>query len=55
MSAEDAAIPWEAFPVGSVAGGSIGAREEYGLTIDLAADRNVVGLVSKSQVPLFRT
>ncbi len=50
-NADDAAIPWGAFPIGSVAGGTANEREEYGLTVDLAADRNVVGLVSAEQVP----
>ena len=50
-NADDAAIPWGAFPIGSVAGGVANEREEYGLTVDLAADRNVVGLVCAEQVP----
>lgn len=47
---EEAAIPWDAFAIGSVASGAAHAQEDYGLTVDLAADDNVVGLVSPGQV-----
>ncbi len=49
-SAEEAAIPWHAFAIGSIASGATHAQEDYGLTVDLAADDNVVGLVSPGQV-----
>jgi hypothetical protein len=49
-SPEDAAIPWNAFPVGGVTAGAVHAHEEFGVTVDLLADENVVGLISPGQV-----
>ena len=51
---EDAAIPWDAFPIGGVTAGAVHAHEEFGVTVDLLADENVVGLISPGQVP-FRS
>lgn len=49
-SPEDAAIPWDAFPIGGVTAGAVHAHEEFGVTVDLLADENVVGLISPGQV-----
>jgi hypothetical protein len=47
---EDAAIPWDAFPIDGVTAGAVHAHEEFGVTVDLLADENVVGLISPGQV-----
>ena len=47
---EDAAIPWDAFPIGGVTAGAVHAHEEFGVTVDLLADENIVGLISPGQV-----
>lgn len=54
MNPEDAAIPWDAFPIGGVTAGAVHAHEEFGVTVDLLADENVVGLISPGQVRLKR-
>lgn len=49
-SPEEAATPWDAFAIGSLAAGAVHAHEDFGVTVDLEADENVVGLISPGQV-----
>lgn len=52
-SPEEAAIAWDAFAIGGVTAGAAHAHEEFGVTVDLLADENVVGLISPGQVNIL--